>query len=181
MVNVNYYNRLLKVREDKSFFLWGPRQAGKSSYLKKTFPHALTIDLLLSENYMRYVTAPGLLRAEIEKNNPGFLVIDEIQKAPNLLNEIHWLIENREMRFALCGSSARKLKRGAANLLGGRALRHELFGLVSKELGRDFDLTRTLNHGYLPSIYLDHGPQSLLRAYVSDYLTWTSHNQTGMI
>lgn len=165
-----YYNRLLKVRADKSFFLWGPRQVGKTKYLESNFPKALRIDLLMSENYVRYLSRPELLRAEIERAGVELVVIDEIQKVPALLNEVHWLIENKHIKFGLCGSSARKVKRGAANLLGGRAVRHEMFGLVSRELANDFDLKRLLNHGYLPSIYLDDEPTSLLRSYVSDYL-----------
>lgn len=98
------------------------------------------------------------------------MVIDEVQKVPALLNEVHWLIENRDHHFALCGSSARKVRRGAANLLGGRALRYELHGLSANELGDDFDLDRALNHGYLPRIYESSRPGRLLEAYVSDYL-----------
>jgi predicted AAA+ superfamily ATPase len=98
------------------------------------------------------------------------IVVDEAQKIPALFDEIHWLIENRRRIFVLCGSSARRVRRSHANLLGGRALRYELFGLVSRELGAEFDLVRMLNHGYLPRHYLEdsHGP--LIRAYVQDYL-----------
>jgi uncharacterized protein len=97
-------------------------------------------------------------------------VIDEVQRVPALLDEVHWLIENHGLRFALCGSSARRVKRGHANLLGGRALRHELFGLVSAEIGADFDVVRAVNHGFLPRHYLSGRPEALLRSYVSDYL-----------
>lgn len=86
-----YYNRLLKVRADKSFFLWGPRQVGKTKYLESNFPKALRIDLLMSENYVRYLSRPELLRAEIERAGVELVVIDEIQKVPALLNEVHWL------------------------------------------------------------------------------------------
>jgi predicted AAA+ superfamily ATPase len=98
------------------------------------------------------------------------VVIDEVQKVPQLLDEAHWLHENRGVRFALCGSSARKVKRGHANLLGGRAVRYELHGLTAGEIGREFALERMLNHGYLPPIYLSDRPQRLLNAYVADYL-----------
>ncbi len=98
------------------------------------------------------------------------VVIDEVQKVPALLDEVHWLIENRGFRFALCGSSARKVRHGAANLLGGRALRYELRGLTAGELGDAFDLDRALNHGYLPRMYDSSQPRRLLDAYVSDYL-----------
>lgn len=97
-------------------------------------------------------------------------MIDEIQKLPALLDEVHWLIENRGLHFALCGSSARKVRRGAANLLGGRAIRYELHGLTASELGRDFDLDRLLNHGYLPRIYEASRPARMLDAYIADYL-----------
>jgi predicted AAA+ superfamily ATPase len=98
------------------------------------------------------------------------VVIDEIQKVPQLLDEVHWLHENRKVRFALCGSSARKVRRGAANLLGGRALRYEMHGLTVAEIGKNVDLVRILNHGYLPAIYLADRPERLLRSYVADYL-----------
>jgi predicted AAA+ superfamily ATPase len=99
------------------------------------------------------------------------VVIDEVQKVPALLDEVHWLIENfRSVRFALCGSSARKLKRGGANLLGGRAIRKHLFGLSAAEIGSGFDLARMLNQGYLPRHYSSSRVTALLDAYVSDYL-----------
>jgi predicted AAA+ superfamily ATPase len=101
---------------------------------------------------------------------PTQIVIDEIQKVPQLLDEVHWLHEHRSARFALCGSSARKVKRGHANLLGGRAVRYELHGLTATEIGKDFDLTRMVNHGYLPNIYLSDSPVRLLNGYVADYL-----------
>lgn len=161
----------LPARPKQSFFLWGPRQAGKSSLLKATYPDARTIDLLLTGEYVRYLRQPGLLRDELRDASPGELtLIDEIQKVPALLDEVHWLIENRRLVFGMCGSSARKVRRGHANLLGGRAIRHELFGLVSTELEVPVDLPRWLNHGYLPRHYLSTDPGRLLRAYVDDYL-----------
>ena len=110
---------------------------------------------------------PEFLRQEIEAT--GFdpnrqIVIDEIQKVPALLDEVHWLIENRGLSFALCGSSARKVRRGGANLLGGRAVCYQLHGLTARELGADFDLTRLLNHGYLPRMYANARPARLLDA-----------------
>jgi predicted AAA+ superfamily ATPase len=160
----------------ESFFLWGPRQTGKSSLLKKDFEQAFWIDLLKSDVFARYASQPQLLREEVQaaKLKPGsWVVIDEIQKAPALLDEVHWLIENRKLSFALSGSSARKLKRGHANLLGGRALRRELVGLTADELGNEFDLTQLLNYGTLPRIYSSETPlvaQDRLSAYVGDYL-----------
>jgi len=161
----------LPKRSPDSFFLWGPRQVGKSSLLRATYPEATRIDLLRTDEYVRYLQRPGLLRDELRDAAPGTLtLIDEVQKVPALLDEVHWLIEHRRLAFGLCGSSARKVRRGHANLLGGRAVRYELFGFVSAELGAEFDLTRMLNHGYLPRHYLAADPRRLLRAYVDDYL-----------
>lgn len=155
----------------ETFFLWGPRQVGKSTLLRDAYPEAHWIDLLKSDEYRRYLERPHLLREELTaRPPPRQVVIDEVQKVPTLLDEVHWLHENRKIRFALCGSSARKVRRGAANLLGGRALRYELFGLTAAELGRDFDLDRLLNHGYLPPVYQAERAQRLLRSYVGDYL-----------
>lgn len=153
-----------------SFFLWGPRQTGKSSLLGATYPGAHTVDLLNARELVRFTTDPQLLREEVEAARARFVVIDEVQKAPALLDEVHWLIENRGVVFALCGSSARKVRRGHANLLGGRALRHELHGLVSIEVGDAFDVLRALNHGYLPRHYLAAEASEFIRAYVDDYL-----------
>lgn len=160
----------LPARPRESFFLWGPRQTGKSTLLKATYPGATWIDLLKSEEFTRYAIHPERLREELFARPAELVIIDEIQKVPALLDEVHWLIENGRAVFGLCGSSARKVRRGHANLLGGRAIRHELFGLVSRELGTDFDLERMLNHGYLPRHYLSASPRHLLRAYISDYL-----------
>ncbi|MBT9584165.1 ATP-binding protein [bacterium] len=159
---------------DHSFFLWGPRQIGKSSVLRVRYPGAHYRDLLITEVYLRYLQHPGLLREEMASARPGrFIILDEIQKVPALLDEVHWLIENRGLHFGLCGSSARKVRRGHANLLGGRAVRYEMFGLVAAEIGAGFDLTRALNRGNLPKHYLSQADQAkrLQRAYIQDYLT----------
>ena len=137
----------------ETFFLWGPRQAGKSTLLRRRYPDARLVDLLKTDDFRRYATRPELLRQELEAERPApdrQVVIDEVQRVPALLDEVHWLIENRGLCFAMCGSSARKVRRGAANLLGGRAIRYELRGLTSEELGSAFGLDRMLNHGYLP-------------------------------
>ena len=169
------YDRLLNLPPPgtETFFLWGPRQVGKSTLLRQRYPNARRIDLLKSDELRRYTTRPELLRQELEAETPDTtrqIVIDEVQKAPALLDEVHWLIENKDLHFALCGSSARKVRRGAANLLGGRALRYELHGLTAGELGGDFDLDRMLNHGYLPRMYESSRPRRMLDAYVADYL-----------
>jgi len=155
---------------EQSFFLWGPRQTGKSSLLRASYPDARRIDLLETDTFARYASAPHRLREEILAAADHFVVVDEVQKVPALLDEVHWLIENRGLAFALCGSSARKVRRGHANLLGGRAVRYEMFGFVSVELGADFDLDRALNHGLLPPHYLADDPRPRVRSYVGDYL-----------
>ena len=135
------------------------------------YPDALWIDLLKAEEFRRYLHNPELLRAELAaEKSVRQVVIDEVQKVPQLLDEAHWLHENRGVHFALCCSSARKVKRGHANLLGGRAVRYELHGLTATEIGKDFDLNRILNHGYLPRVYLSNTPRRLLNSYVADYL-----------
>ena len=162
---------ILPESPSESFFLWGPRQVGKSSLLAATYPDARTIDLLLNAESTRYLQQPGLLRDELRDAASGTLVvIDEVQKVPALLDEVHWLIEKRGICFVLCGSSARKVRRGHANLLGERALRHELFGFVSAELGSAFDVVRMANHGTLPRHYVVDRPARRLQAYVDDYL-----------
>lgn len=110
----------------ETFFLWGPRQTGKTTLLREAYGHDRWVDLLKTESFRRYLARPELLRQELEADPPQRgeqIVIDEIQKVPALLDEVDWLLENRGLHFALCGSSARKVKRGVANLLGGRAVR----------------------------------------------------------
>lgn len=154
----------------ESAFLWGQRQTGKSTLLEKSFPGALRYDLLLSEDYERLFLRPGLLREDLSRRaSGGPVIIDEVQKIPALLDEIHWLIVHKKIQFILCGSSARKLKRGGANLLGGRALRYELFPLTWAEIP-GFDLERAVNHGLLPRHYLAEDPARMMRAYLGDYL-----------
>ena len=167
-------NLILPVPGEETFFLWGPRQTGKSTLLRQRYPQSRWLDLLKADEFRRYTNNPELLRQEAEaeelSGEGSQIVIDEVQKVPALLDEVHWLIENRGLCFALCGSSARKVRRGAANLLGGRAVRYELFGLTAGELGSEFDLSRVLNHGCLPRMYEASQPTRLLDAYVSDYL-----------
>ncbi len=158
----------------ETFFLWGPRQVGKSTLLRATHPDAIWIDLLKADEFRRYTTAPERLREELlaisPERRPSQIVIDEVQKVPALLDEVHWLHEHLGLQFALCGSSARKLRHEGVNLLGGRATRYELGGFTSGELGDAFDLERAVNHGWLPRICASERPQRLLDAYVGDYL-----------
>lgn len=164
--------RILKLEEvqSDSLFLWGSRQTGKSTLLKRLFPGARYYDLLKSDIRMAFQLRPSQFREECMMLDEGELVIvDEVQKVPALLDEVHWLMENKRLRFILSGSSARKLRRSGANLLGGRALRSTLFPLVSAEIP-DFNLNRALNNGMLPRHYLVENPASRIQAYLGDYL-----------
>lgn len=165
-------NRLLSLSdiESDSLFLWGPRQTGKSTLLKQLFPNVPYYDLLKSDVYTKYKLKPSLFRDECMMLDEGsVVVIDEVQKIPALLDEVHWLMTNKDIRFILCGSSARKLRRTSANMLGGRAIRKVLHPLVSAEIP-DFDLNKAINHGMLPRHYLIDNPQKRLQAYIGDYL-----------
>lgn len=164
--------RILKLQEitDDSMFLWGSRQTGKSTLLKTLFPNTKMYDLLKTDVRMKLQLRPALLREECEMLDEGDLVIiDEVQKVPALLDEVHWLIENKGLRFILSGSSARKLRRSGANLLGGRALRRTLFPLVSAEIP-DFNLTKAVNNGMLPRHYLSSDSSRRIQSYIGDYL-----------
>lgn len=158
----------LKLPKDRSAFLWGPRKSGKSYWLKTHYPHAPLIDLLKTKNYSEYITRPHFL-SERYKNHKGLIIIDEIQKVPQLLDEVHWLIENSKNHFILTGSSARKLKRGKANLLGGRAWRYHMTPLSFMEVD-GFDLEEVMVSGLLPPHFLSSNPLKDLEAYVYDYL-----------
>lgn len=163
--------RILDLRKEsfQAAFLWGPRKTGKTTLLRQQFPEAKFYDLLKSDLKTDLMIHPERLREEVLAQKFPLVVLDEVQKAPALLDEVHWCLENTETRFILCGSSARKLKRGAANLLGGRAWRYELFPLTTKEL-HEPDLLRILNHGLLPAHYLAEKPERPLKGYVLDYL-----------
>ena len=164
--------RILTLNEvgEDSLFLWGSRQTGKSTLLRSLFPNAQLYDLLKTDVRMAFQVRPSQLREECELLDEGTLVIiDEVQKVPALLDEVHWLIENKELRFILCGSSARKLRRSGVNLLGGRALRRTLFPLVSAEIP-NFDINRALNNGMLPRHYLAADPSKRIQSYIGDYL-----------
>lgn len=167
------YKRLLKlpICPKQSFFLWGSRQTGKTTILKETYPNALRVDLLKSDILMRYLQRPVFFREEIMAlDSKQLIIVDEIQKAPVLLDEIHYLIQEKNYIFGLCGSSARKLRRGHANLLGGRAIRYELLGLTALELDNDFNLSRMINAGPLPNHYINQQYSRAIQSYVDDYL-----------
>ncbi len=172
---INKFKRLLAINlpANQSAFLWGPRKTGKTTLLREQFLQSIFIDFLRTDTFLEYTKSPFLLRERLlargdqAKKYP--VIIDEVQKVPQVLDEVHWLIENQGLNFILCGSSARKLKRGQANLLGGRAWRFELFPLVSKEV-ENLDLLRALNHGLIPAHYQQNNYQRSLRGYVQDYL-----------
>lgn len=160
--------------KEQSAFLWGPRKTGKSAYLHRHFPGSLGYDFLNTDLLLRLSKEPHRLREELLSRKDSMttqqpIILDEVQKAPAILDEVHWLIENAGLSFILCGSSARKLKKGHANLLGGRAWRFELFPLTFREI-RDFDLLKALNAGLLPPHYFSSRPDRSLKAYVQDYL-----------
>lgn len=170
------YKRRLNIRlpSGQSAFLWGPRKSGKSTYLKQAFPDSTLYDFLQTDVFFRLSKTPSLLRGELialESVNrlKQPVILDEVQKVPALMDEVHWLMENRKYQFVLCGSSARKLKRGHGNLLGGRAWRYEMYPLTVGEIP-SFDLLRALNPGLLPSHYLADEYRRTLKAYVQDYL-----------
>lgn len=157
---------------DENMFLFGARQTGKTSLLLEKFPEAKFYDLLESNTYERLQRNPSLLRQDLEMCAEGTLVIiDEVQLIPALLNEIQWLIVRKNLHFIMSGSSARKLRRSGANMLGGRATLNLLYPFVSAELP-DFDLVKAVNQGMLPRHYLAHGDKywSMIQAYVSVYL-----------
>lgn len=166
------FPRLLEA-PTSSFFLFGPRGTGKSSFVSTTFPGAQVFDLLQSEIWLELHSEPGRLGRRIPQRFRGWVVIDEVQKAPALLDEVHRLIESRKLKFALTGSSARKLRRHGVNLLAGRALLRHMHPLTATEMGESFALKRALSVGMLPGAV--NAPSSAaaldyLRAYVQAYL-----------
>jgi len=168
------YSRLLNLypeTEKRSILLLGPRQTGKSTLLRQAFPEARYYNLLYSDVFFRMQADPSILRQELAaaSDNDSLVIIDEIQKLPVLLDEIQVLIDEKGRRFIMTGSSARKLKSGGANLLGGRARVRYLFPFVSAEIP-DFDLSRALSWGCLPPVYLSDEPEEDLRAYCGTYL-----------
>ena len=171
------FKRILNIKlpDKQSAFLWGARKTGKSTYLKNRFPDSIVFDFLNTDVFFKISKNPALLREILLAKDKASLkypiILDEVQKVPHVLDEVHWLIENKGLKFVLCGSSARKLKRGHANLLGGRAWRYEMFPLVTAEID-NFNLLKALNNGLIPSHYLQNSEDTKrsLNAYVQDYL-----------
>lgn len=169
---IQYLPRRLDIKslsKKKSIFLFGPRSTGKSRLLKHDFPESQYLNLLDSELYLNLSQQPQLLESYLNKKKPGPLIIDEVQRIPDLLNEVHRLIEDSGKKFILTGSSARKLKRGQANLLAGRAWTANLFPFAWPELNH-FDLEKYLFFGGLPNVALSEDPAEEMKAYVDTYL-----------
>lgn len=167
------YKRFLKapLRFKSSFFLFGPRGTGKTSWLKSVFPNALFFDLLSMDIYLEFLQAPSSLEEKIPKGFDEWIVIDEIQKIPDLLNEVHRLIEKYRYRFVLTGSSARSLRRKGVNLLAGRAHSYKMFPLTASELGDDFDLNSSIQIGHLPAVQENReAAEEYLNSYIGTYL-----------
>lgn len=164
------YSRLIKPPKDKSFFLFGPRGTGKTTWVKSTFLKAIYLDLLEAEIFNDLLANPQRLENFIPKDFNDWIIIDEVQRIPELLNEVHRLIEKYRYRFILTGSSARKLRQKGHNLLGGRALTYALHPLTTAELGKDFELEHSLKYGHLPCAYTEEDPKAYLETYVKTYL-----------
>ena len=162
--------RTLTIEPNKSFFLFGPRGTGKSTWIRTQLQPALTLDLLEAETWQRLLARPGDLEQLVLAAPPGPIVIDEVQRAPELLNEVHRLIEKHGTVFALTASSARKLRRTGVNLLAGRALTYRMYPLTAEELGDRFDLQKSLQFGHLPAIGTEPDPGKFLQSYVQTYL-----------
>lgn len=170
MYNGVMYSRLITLPKNKSFFLFGPRGTGKTTWVRSTFPNALYLDLLEAEIFNDLLANPQRLDNYIPKDFRDYVVIDEVQRVPEILNEVHRLIEKDNRKFILTGSSARKLRKKGQNLLAGRALTYFLHPLTAVELGADFDLELSLKYGQLPSVFFEKDPKKYLESYVKTYL-----------
>src|SRR3990172_6750497 len=164
------YPRLLQPPARQSFFLFGPRGGGKTAWVHRHLPNALFFDLLDHAVYTQLLAAPQRLGDQIPQRHRDWVVVDEVQRVPELLHEVHRLIESRRLRFALTGSSARKLRGRGVNLLGGRAVPRHMHPLTAQELGNDFDLKRALRWGCLPLACTSDQPRDYLNSYAATYL-----------
>jgi predicted AAA+ superfamily ATPase len=170
MASLRTLERMYRLPAD-SFFLFGLRGVGKSTWIREMLPGAHRVDLLDEALYQGMLADPGQFAGELRRvERGGWVVVDEVQRLPGVLNEVHRFIEEAGLRFALLGSSARKLRAAGVNLLGGRALWREMFPLAPEELGDEFDLDRTLETGALPLVLDSDSPAETLRAYVQLYL-----------
>ena len=164
------FPRIINPPQNKSFFLFGPRGTGKTTWVKTAYPKAVYINLLDSETHKDLLASPNRLEGKIPLQYQGWVIIDEIQRVPELLNEVHRLIEDKKYKFILTGSSARKLRAKGVNLLAGRALMYAFHPLTIKEIGGAFNLKNSLLHGHLPSTFTEDNPQKYLASYVNAYL-----------
>ena len=166
------FKRLLVIDKNmhESALILGPRGTGKTHWLKASFPNDLYFDLLDTEIFVSFLSNPVNLSARIPDNYSGWVIIDEVQKIPALLNEVHRLIEHKGYRFILTGSSARSLRKSGVNLLAGRALTYSMHPLLADELGDKFDLSFALQFGMMPALYKSSDPKHYLHSYVQTYL-----------
>ncbi|MCE7897730.1 MAG: ATP-binding protein [bacterium] len=165
------YSRNIVLPRDESIFLLGPRGAGKTTLVRQKYPNALYLDLLEARVYNELVANPSRLDEIIPFNNKSPVILDEIQRIPELLHEVHRLIESHHYQFVLTGSSARKLRKSGVNLLAGRALTYNLLPLSAVELGKDFDFKKAVKYGLLPTTQTTKYPKKYLESYVNTYLT----------
>ena len=167
---IQYFKRLLK-RPSDSFFLLGPRGTGKSTWVNNEFKDAYLVDLLDEEIFQSFLSDVSLFKKELMRlEDNSWVIIDEIQRLPSLLNYVHWFIEKRQMKFALTGSSARKLKKADTNLLAGRAITKSMYPLLPEELKEEVSIDAILQHGSLPVIWQSQNKKDKLKAYVQLYL-----------
>lgn len=166
------YSRIISkpLQTERSFFLFGPRGTGKTTWLKNTFPDSLHLDLLDSSLYTDLTANPAYIKNIIPPDCEKRIIIDEVQRIPALLNEVHRLIENKQYSFILTGSSARSLRKKGTNLLGGRAFTYHMYPLTAVELGSVFSLKTSITYGHLPSIHTGIDREEYLRSYVQTYL-----------
>ena len=165
-----YVERQLK-RPAQSFFLFGPRGTGKTTWVNHQFPNAYRVNLLNESLYQTYLADISQFANELRTLKPGsWVFVDEIQRLPNLLNEVHRFIEEKNLHFILTGSSARKLKRAGVNLLGGRALFKRMYPFLPNELGSNFILDDALTYGSIPLIWNSTDKKETLKAYIEMYL-----------
>lgn len=171
------YSRIIKHPKDKSFFLFGPRGTGKTTWLKANFKSAIYLDLLDAELFNDLLARPDRLKKIIPPGFSDWIILDEVQRVPLLLHEVHRLIEDSHFKFILTGSSARKLKQKEVNLLAGRALTYHMYPLTAMELKSDFNIQHSLKWGHLPSTFSEADPKKYLESYISTYLREEIQNE----
>jgi uncharacterized protein len=164
------FKRIISYPKNKSFFLFGPRGVGKTTWLKNNFTKAIYINLLKAETFNYLLANPSRLSDFIPNNFKDWIIIDEVQKIPELLDEVHYLIEEKKYKFILTGSSARKLKNKNVNLLAGRALTYNMYPLTHLELAEKFSFKNAIKYGSMPMIFSEEDRSKYLQSYVMTYL-----------